>query len=137
MTVVAYLAHPLGDVDANWGIDRGDNVANSIDWVKFLRYVTTWAICYPSFLHVAAVDDVFHHAKSFTDQLEILSRCDLVVAVGGLMSPHMRYEVEHARSRQALPVIDLLHLGRRPPWQDQGRTISDIARRCAAAGIQC
>lgn len=138
MTVVAYLAHALGEKAVDeYDSTRSNNIANSIDWVRFLRAVTPWAICYPSFVYVAALDDVYHHPRSLTDQIEILCRCDVYVPVGGIMNPHMRIEHRHAQHRTAgpIPIVDLLYLGRHPPWYRKDAVRKEIDQLAQAAGL--
>lgn len=128
MTIVAYLGHPLGEKDLAdaWNDSRRDNVANSLDWLKFLRFTTSWAVCYPVIAYVAALDDLAHQPRSFTDRLAILTRCDLYVMTGGVMNPHMVYEWNTA-IRKSMPVMDLLYLGRVPPWDRQDEVSREIA----------
>lgn len=133
MAIVAYLTHPLGERDAGDGIERGNNMANAMDWFKFLISTTPWAIMCPWFVYVAAVDDAFHRPRALRDQIELMSMCDLVVLTGGRLSAHMRIELGHAQRRieGSMPVIDLLPLGFLPPWDRQdevGRDIRDLAR---------
>jgi hypothetical protein len=135
MTVVAYLAHALGEKNvAGFSTERSDNLANSIDWVKFLRLTTPWAICYPSFVYVAAVDDVFHHPRSLTDQIEILDRCDVYVPVGGVLNPHMKIEWRHAKNKSK-PIVDLLYLGRYPPWNRKDVVAKEIEKLAVEADV--
>lgn len=134
---VAYLAHPLGDADADWGAARGDNLANAIGWFQFLRRATRWAICYPAMAYCAA-DDTVQRPSTITGQVEILSRCHVLVLTGGRMSPHMRIEVAAASSvtfGSGIPVLDLLYLGWRPPWDELDRVGAEIARAADALGV--
>ncbi|SRR6266568_1365712 len=117
VTVVAFLTHPLGERDAEHGMRRGDNLSNAMAWFRYLKEITPWAICHPSMSYIAAVDEVFFRRTMLTDVIEIMCRCDLVVAVGSHMSPHMRIEIQHAenRIRARIPVLNLLDLGAWPP----------------------
>jgi len=137
MSVVAYLAHPLGEKEDVFSNERSGNIANSIDWVRFLRYATQWAICYPAFVYLAAVDETYHHPRSLVDQIEIMSRCDVYVPVGGVMNPHMRIEMHHVKNRIGgpIPVVNLLYLGRIPPWDRREEVAKEIDRLARAAGL--
>lgn len=135
---IAYLAHALGEKAVDrYDSTRSDNIANSIDWVRFLRAVTPWAICYPSFVFVAALDEIQYHPKSLTDQIEILCRCHVYVPVGGVMNPHMRVEYVHAKNRVdgPIPIVDLLYLGRHPPWHRKDAVGKEIEQLAQAAGV--
>lgn len=132
--VVAFLTHPLGERDADYGTARGNNLANAMEWFRLIKDATGWAICYPTMAYLAAVDDIFHGPSTLIDQIEIMKRCDVLVAVGGMMSPHMRYLAGHA-STAKIPLLDLLSLGVRPMIDGADRTRAEIARLAAALGI--
>jgi hypothetical protein len=136
MVMVAYLGHPLGERDLldAWDNARSENVANSLDWLKFLRQTTRWAICHPAIAYVAAVDDLASQPRSFVDRIEIMLRCDLYVLTGGRLNPHMVYELDSARARP-MPVVDLLHLGRVPPWDRRDEVTKEIERIEDALGL--
>lgn len=138
MTTVAYLTHPIGERDAGFGADRGDNVAAASEWFRFLKDTTRWAICCPWFAYLAAVDSDFYRRSWITDQCEILSRCDVLVLVGGYVSPHMRIEADHARNRHAgaIPVLDLIDLGRLAPWRRRDEVGIEIRRRATQLGVE-
>src|SRR5689334_21930514 len=133
---VAFLSHPIGERDAGWGSDRGDNLANAMDWFRFLKDVTRWAICFPSMAYIAAVDDAFHRPSMITDAVEIMERCDVLI-VAGAYSPHIRIEIAHARGRRPpIPVLDLTDLGRRPPPPAQSDELGvEVRRRAEALGL--
>lgn len=131
---VAFLTHPLGERDADWGSARGNNLANAMAWFRFIHDATRWAICFPAMAYLAAVDDIFHRPSMLTDAVEIMERCDVLVAVGGVASPHMRIEIEHAQHR-SLPLLNLLDLGRSPPMFKADEIANEIRRRAAALGL--
>lgn len=136
MSVVAYLGHPLGEKDSfnAWDNSRSDNVANSLDWLKFLRMTTQWAVCYPTLAYVAVLDEPAHQPRSFVDRVRIMLKCDLYVLTGGLKAPHMAFEL-NAALRRPMPVMDLLHLGRLPPWERLDEVAREIQRLEASLGI--
>ena len=135
MTVVAYIGHAVGEKNVElFDLRRGDNIANSIDWVRFLRTTTPFAICYPSFVYLAAVDETAYQPRSFVDQLEILTRCDVYVPLGGILSPHMKAEWRHAESRK-IPILDLLYLGRVPPWYRKDAVSKEIINLADNLGL--
>lgn len=125
MATVAYLTHPIGEADADHGQTRGNNLANAMDWLKFLIHTTRWVICCPWFVYIAAVDGEFHRARTMRDQILLLDRCDIVVLTGGIKTPHMLVEIAHA-TRKQIPIVDLLHLGRFPPWEHKDRVGKEI-----------
>jgi len=137
MAIVAYLTHPMGEADEDGGSLRGDNVANAMQWFKFLVMTTRWCITCPWFVYIAAVDDVFHRPRAMRDQIELIGRSDLVVMCGGRVSPHMELEKNHAqrRIREAIPVLDLTTLGVMPPWGDKDQVGQDIVRLAKSLGI--
>lgn len=134
---VAFLTHPLGERDAGWGSAHGDNLAAAMEWLRFLKQVTGWAICYPAMAYAAAgMDDEFFRRSMLTDVIEIMERCDVVVMVGGRISPHMRIEASHARQRKTpILVLNLLDLGLLPPWHRKDEIGIEIRRRAEALGL--
>jgi hypothetical protein len=136
MSTVAYLGHPFGERDAlnAWDNRRSDNVANALDWLKFLRLVTPWAICYPTVAYMAVLNEPAHEPRSFVDRVQIMLKCDLYVLTGGVMAPHMVFEQRAARGRP-MPVMDLLHLGRLPPWDRKDEVMKEIQQLEDSLGI--
>lgn len=137
LVTVAFLTHPLGERDADWGMKRGDNLSNAMGWFRFMKDVTGWAICYPAMAYVAAgMDDAFYRRSMLTDAVEILDRCDVLVAVGASASPHMRIEIAHARGKSIpVPVLDLTDLGDGPPWDRKDIMGIEIRRRADELGL--
>jgi hypothetical protein len=136
MSIVAYLGHALGEkdlVDA-WDDSQGTNVSNSLDWLKFLRAATDWVVCYPTIAFVAALAESAHQPRSFTDRIQIMLRCDLYVLTGGKLAPHMVYEADTAR-RKPMAVMDLLYLGKFPPWDRVDAVSKEIERLEASLGL--
>lgn len=130
---VAYLSHPLGESDDVYEFGRGSNIANAIDWFSFLRRATRWAICYPTMAYVAA-DSALQRPSQITGQIEIMLGCGVVV-VCGWMNPHMRIERQAIQNHGHPPVIDLLPLGRAPPWHKLDDVTRDLARREIELGL--
>lgn len=138
MPTVAYLTHPLGERDAGDGTEWPDNMANAMDWFKFLVQTTRWAICCPWYAYAVAVQDAYHRPRMLVDQVELVSRCDIFVMVGGRSSPHMRaelYAAQRSRSR-TIPVLDLLHLGYRAPWERMDQVGKDITSVTAMLDLE-
>jgi len=136
MSIVAYLGHALGERDFTnvWDNSRSDNVANSLDWLKFLRMTTQWAICYPALAYMAVLDESAHQPRSFVDRVQIMLKCDLYVLTGGSKAPHMVFELR-AALRRPMPVMDLLHLGRSPPWDRKDDVAKEIVDLEEVLGI--
>ncbi len=129
MEVVAYLTHPIGEADVGYGQQRGDNLANAMEWLRFLVETTQWVICCPWFVYLTAVSEAFHRSRTLRDQIILMDRCDLIVLTGGILTPHMRIEIDHAEKKisgPTIPVVDLLHLGRKPPFDDKNRVAKEI-----------
>ncbi len=130
MTTTAFLLHPLGERDADFGSARGDNLANAMLWFRAIKEATRWAICYPVMAYLAALDEIHYGPSILTDQIEIMKRLDVVVLAGGRMSPHMRYMLGHAVVAK-IPVANLLDLGPVPIIEGD-RTRIEILRRADA-----
>ena len=113
MKVVAYLTHPLGPKDMDPS-GRADNVANAIAWIRWIIQNTSWSVNACWLPHIIAIDDELHRPRALVDQMAQMVRCDALVLVGGMVSPHMRVEHEFAKSR-GIPIVDLTGLGRHPP----------------------
>ena len=116
MPTVAYLSHHLGVVDDGGPESRQDNVFNAIEWYEFLHEVTPWVVVMPWYPSVVALREIFR-PRAVAGQLVVLSRCDLLVLVGGVVSDHMRLEVKRAGAER-IAVVDLTDLGRSPPRGD-------------------
>jgi hypothetical protein len=114
MKLIAYLTHPLGERDSTNEVQRRDNIADATEWFRFLVERTSWAILCPWLGYVMSADDPAFKPRALVDQLSILERADMLVMCGTFVSPHMRYEREHARKLK-LPVIDLTTM--HPPWR--------------------
>lgn len=106
---VAYLAHPVS------GDPRG-NAARAKRWLRYLIDTTPFAVIAPWIDYVEVLDDenVEHRKRGMSDDLLVLRRCDLLIAVGGRISSGMAEEI---RTMQALgkPVITLIEMGEEPP----------------------
>lgn len=113
MKVVAYLTHPLGPKDLDPTV-RADNVANAVDWVRWVMENTSWSVNACWLAHVIAIDDEIHQPRVLVDQMAQLIRCDALILVGGEVSPHMRVQHEFAKKRN-IPIVDATMLGRHPP----------------------
>ena len=110
--MIAYLAHPVGPQFP--AADRAVNLAGARAWFRFLVDATPWAISVPWLAYVENLAESTHRERGISDDLETLSRCDLVVLTGGRVSPGMAAEREHAY-RLGIPVVDLTHCGSMPP----------------------
>lgn len=128
--MIGYLSHALGgDGDP---VSRQDNIANAIDWIRFLVDHTAWAIQVPWLAFVIALREL-HRPRAFADQLRIMTTCDAIILVGGRISPHMKHEARVAL-RAGIAVIDLTDLGWHAPTDmDGGRARELLYARADAA----
>lgn len=123
MTLVGYLSHPIGPADHYTAFqERCDNIVNAGDWLRFLIQRTKWAIMCPWLAYTVAGGSELYGPRALTDQIMLLERCDMLIQVGGELSPHMTIERNHAR-RAGLRIIDLTDLGYRPSNPDRIATI--------------
>lgn len=134
MHVVAFLIHALGERDANHGMARGDNIQSAHMWFRLLKESTRWAICYPTTAYLASVDELAFMPGMLVDHREMMLRCDVLVATGGVMSPHMRF-IWDAAKRSGKPLLDLLDLGAMPPLDLRDETKREIQRRADALDL--
>lgn len=135
MPSVAYMTHPLGDREDD---DWRNNLANAMDWFSFLVQVTRWAISCPWYAYAVAIQDAYHRPRMLVDQVELVARADILVMVGGRMAPHMHIELRGAQRRigGAVPILDLLHLGYRVPWDAIDRVTQDIRAVTATLDLE-
>jgi hypothetical protein len=114
VTLVAYLSHPIGPQDRYEAMEEHhDNLEHAHSWFKFLVAHTRWAILAPWLAYLAAVGQDLYGPRALTDQVTLLGRCDLLVQVGGWISPHMTIEQNHAK-RMGIRVVNLADLGVTP-----------------------
>lgn len=114
MTLVCYLAHPIGAGDSPEALEgRQDNIANALAWLQWLVDHTPWAIAAPWLPYVQRLDESTYRPRGLRDNIVMLERCDLIVLCGGTISPGMQAEKEFARDN-GLPCVDLTSFGRRP-----------------------
>lgn len=106
---VAYLAHPVGQDP-----DRADNLERARRWIKYLVDTTDHAICAPWLPYCQTLDESTYRPRGMRDNMATLRKCDLLIAVGGAISPGMRDEID-LMTTLGRPVIDLTHLGAEPP----------------------
>lgn len=110
--MIAYLAHPVGPQFP--AADRAVNLAGARAWFRFLVDATPWAISVPWLAYVENLAEATHRDRGIADDLETLSRCDLVVLTGGRVSPGMATERERAYEL-GIPIVDLTSCGSMPP----------------------
>ena len=123
MSLVGYLSHPIGPADHFEQLtERHDNLDNAGSWLRFLIQRTRWAIMCPWLAYTVAGGAELYGPRALTDQIMLLERCDMLIQVGGELSPHMTIERNHAR-RAGLRIIDLTDLGRKPADPDRIATI--------------
>lgn len=118
MTFVAYLSHPIGDDDDPE--QKGDNISNAGKWLNFLVDNTRWAILCPWLAYTTTLGQTVYGPRALMDQITLLERCDVLVQVGGDITPHMVIERNHA-VRNELPVVDLTRFGFFPGTRDAVR----------------
>ncbi len=111
--VVAYLSHSLGSSNGKDTIHRHDNIANAGEWLQFLVDATSWIVLMPWYPYAIVLREL-HRPRAFADQLRVLKRCDVLVLCGGVISPHMRFEITEAKRRQ-VAIVDLTDFGFHPP----------------------
>lgn len=136
--VVAYISHPVGvalgspeDFAA-----RQNNLANLIDWVAFLTRHVRWSLEISWYAYIVALGEQ-GKPLGMVHNLAKLERCDIVVQVGGNVSPHMGYELQQA-ARRNIPNVDLTGMGYSPPWHWEERKILEfIDERSSNAMRSC
>jgi len=119
MGLVCYMSHPIGDGGLADEEKRADNIANAGEWVRFFVDSTRWVILCPWYLYAITHGEEIYGPRRLVDQLSALERCDLLVLTGGVISPHMSYEVSQAK-RYGIPVVDLTTFGVAPPRTASG-----------------
>lgn len=127
MTRVAYLSHPIGSSQGGDElVHHHDNLAHADAWKQFLIENTKWALLCP--VYVANIR-VLHQPRALMGQITLLLRADIVVQVGGWISPHMEIERNHA-DRNQIPILNLTPYGYHPPTDDrQVRAIMDALHK--------
>lgn len=125
---VVYLCHPVsGDVEANLAATRV--------WIKWLVDRTTWAVSAPWVAYVEALAEAGYRERGLADDLALVERHTLVIAVGDRCSEGMSVELDHAVAC-GIPVINVTGLGYKlPPTTpyEEERLLS-ILRMLAPAG---
>lgn len=115
MGTVVTISHPLGDrIDS---VERWhDNLANAGDWIRFLIETTPWVVMAPWYVYAMVHGgESMSAGRRLVDSLTAMERSDVLLLVGGVISPHMRdYDAKTAR-RLGLPVVDLTGFGVTPP----------------------
>jgi hypothetical protein len=71
----------------------------------------------PWLAYTTALRQSVYGPRALADQITLLERCDMLVQVGGVVSPHMTIERNHA-VRNEMPVIDLTRFGRGPSTRE-------------------
>jgi hypothetical protein len=98
---ICMLLHPVGI-----GSTREMNVLSTKIWLRTLIDILPKVIINAAWLPYAEVN--IDRERGIHDALEMLDRCDGVVAVGGEFSHGMALEWAHARVKK-LALIDLTH----------------------------
>ena len=128
MAMLAYVAHPIGDGEAADDERRGDNIANAGDWIRFFTDITRWTCLAPWHTWAITHGESIYAPRRLMDQISALERCDLLVMVGGFVSPHMNYELQAAK-RAGIPVADLTLFVVSPPEQTDEDAVTSILAR--------
>jgi hypothetical protein len=118
MSLVAYLSHPIGDVNDVYIGE--ENLVNIGKWFNFLVDNTRWAFMCPWLIYTTTSSQDVCGPRALMNQITLLERCDLLVQVGGQPSPRMMIERNHA-VRNELPIIDLTHFGHFPGTREAVR----------------
>lgn len=132
---VGFLIHALGGRDDDEGVARGDRIHDALLWFRAVKDATRWAICYPTLAYLAALDEMLYLSGIVDDHREIMLRCDVLVATGGVLSEYMRGMVTAAGLVQK-PYLNLLDLGPRPMLEWRDETKREIIHRVAALGLR-
>ncbi len=127
--IVGYLSHTLGSSNGDDSIKRHDNIANAGRWTHYLVSAVPWIIVLPWFPYVSLN---IHRERGFADQLRFIKRCDVLILCGGIISPHMKYEIEWA-DRYRVAVVDLCDFGYSPPSTDPGLFAKILVERYEVA----
>lgn len=131
MTLISYLSHPIGEGETADDVQRADNIANAGDWVRFFIDTTRWVILCPWYVYAITHGSAIHAPRRLIDQLAALERCDLLVQVGGIISPHMTLEAMSAK-RLGIPIVDLTTFGVLPPLPNDDAVQVILARAARA-----
>lgn len=129
MALVVYMSHPIGDGGLSDPEKRGDNISNAGEWVRFFVDATRWVILCPWYIYAITHGDEIYSPRRLVDSLSALERCDLHVMTGGIISPHMRIEIQKSK-KYGIPVVDLTTFGFSPP------SISDDTTQLILARVQ-
>lgn len=120
--MIAYLAHPVAGLTTD---DVRRNVRTAHAWLEWIvARADGMAVCAPWIPYVIAhryVETPFLRERGMRDDLAILRRCDLFLAVGARLSAGMAIELAEARAH-GLGICDLTDLGHVTP-PDDGRDI--------------
>jgi hypothetical protein len=127
------MAHPLGEGGLADLEKRSDNISNAGEWVRFFIDSTRWVILCPWYVYAVTHGEEIYAPRRIVDQLSALERCDLLVLVGGFISPHMNYEMQSAK-RLGIPVVDLTTFGISPPTLSEDNIQVVLARAQRAIG---
>lgn len=113
--LLAYLAHPLGPGSSPEDLARRqDNVAGALAWLQWLVDHTSWAVVAPWLPYVQRLPEETYRERGIEDDLAVLERCDVVVLVGGIVSPGMTKELATAKEN-GIAHVDLTSWGPTPP----------------------
>lgn len=108
------MSHPIGPASGHEEIVvQRDNLAIAHDWFKRLVQATRWALIAPWMAYLTALEGQLYGPRAMIDQRALIERSDILVQVGGWISPHMHFEMNHA-TRAGLRVVDLTDLGAKP-----------------------
>lgn len=110
--LAAYVAHPLGS-----GTDRESNRQHAAKWVAWVASwgiapIADWIILSGEWEETPALREA-----GLAIDKELVERADVVLLVGGRVSPGMRIEADHAESLNT-DVVDLCFLGTLPPRRE-------------------
>lgn len=115
-SVLVYLSHPVGAVDRA-GVEA--NLRHARLWLRWLIDLPNPAVqriawCAPWMPYVEVLDDAGpYRERGMRDTLEVLRRCDAIVALGRV-TPGVTIELATAE-REGLPSVNAIALGPLPP----------------------
>jgi hypothetical protein len=93
---------------------RAAAVATARRWMRFLLQTTNYALCAPWLGYLEWLEEIDGRDRATLDIETILQRCDLLIHVGGVLTPEMASAERSARAA-GKPVLSLLDHGEDPP----------------------
>ena len=129
MRFVAYIDHPYGDaLGFEDTVQQYNNLAQAVDWVRFLLDTTQLVILCPWYVYTIAHSSNISTPRRLIDSIEALSRADILIQVGGYLTPHMHMLATSAR-RHGIPIVDLTSFGIIPPDKSDEDIVAHLIQK--------